>query len=94
MLISGVSSNCNYVHTGVPQGTILGPLLFTIFVNDLPRVVEYCSINLYADDTTIYYSAKDPSIIRDLLGSDLACVAKWIEDNGLKINVSKTQLLV
>ena len=94
MLISGVSSNCNYVHTGVPQGTILGPLLFTIFVNDLPRVVEHCSINLYADDTTIYYSAKDPSIIRDRLGSDLACVAKWIEDNGLKINVSKTQLLV
>ena len=94
MLISGVSSNWNYVHTGVPQGTILGPLLFTIFVNDLPRVVEHCSINLYADDTTIYCSAKDPSIIRDRLGSDLACVAKWIEDNGLKINVSKTQLLV
>ena len=46
VLISGVSSDWNYVHTGVPQGTILGPLLFTIFVNDLPQVVEHCSINL------------------------------------------------
>lgn len=57
---------------------------------------EHCSINLNADDTTIYCSAKDPSIIKDLhvLGSDLSHVAKWIEENGLKINVSKTQLLV
>ena len=84
MLISGVTSDWNHVHTGVPQGTILGPLLFTIFVNDL---VEHCSINLNADDTTIYCSAKDPSIIKDLhvLGSDLSRVAKWIEENGLKI---------
>ena len=59
-------------------------------MNDLPRVVEHCSINLYADDTTIYCSAKD---IRDQLGSDLSTVAKWIEENDLKINVSKTQLL-
>ena len=65
-LISGVSSNWNYVHTGVPQGTILGPLLFTIFVNDLPRVVEHCSTNLYADDTTVYCSASDSSIETNL----------------------------
>ena len=59
---------------------------------------EHCSINLNADDTTIYRSAKDSSIIKDLhvLGSDLSRVAKWIEENCncLKINVSKTQLLV
>ena len=94
MLISSVSSDWNHVHTGVPQSTILGPLPFTIIVNDLPQVVEHCSINLYADDTTIYCSAKDPSVVKDLLGSDLSRVAKLIEENGLKINVSKTQLLV
>ena len=76
MLLSGVSSDWMQVHTGVPQGTILGSLLFTIFVDDLPRVVEHCSINLYADDTTIYCSARDPSDVRDQLGSDLSHVAK------------------
>ena len=78
MLNSGVSSDWNYVHTEIPQDTILGPL-------HRPRVVDHCFINLYAEDTTIYCSAKDPSIIRDRFGSDLASVAKWIEDNGLKI---------
>ena len=78
----------------MPQGTILGPLLFTIFVNNLPRVVDHCSVNLYADDTTIHCSAKALSDVRDQLSSDLSHVAEWIEANGLKINVSKTQLLV
>ena len=54
VVVDGVSSEWARVSMGVPKGSILGPLLFLIFMNDLPKVVEECTINLYADDTTIY----------------------------------------
>ena len=44
------------VYTGVPQGSIIGPLLFSILVNDLPAALSRCKVMLYADDTTMYYS--------------------------------------
>ena len=44
------------IHTGVPQGSILGPLLFSVFINNLPNAVSKCKVMLYADDTTVYYS--------------------------------------
>ena len=54
MVVDGVSSEWARVYMGVPQGPLLGLLLFLIFVNNLPEVVEECTINFYADDTTIY----------------------------------------
>jgi len=78
---------------GVPQGSILGPLLFTLFMNYL-IVIGNCSVNLYADDTTIYYSSRDAQEAQDVLEAELGAVAHWIEQNHLKMNMSKTQLMV
>lgn len=79
------------VRSGVPQGSILGPLLFNIFVNDLPDVVQTSKIMLYADDTTLYYASSCMSEMKEVLTRDLQCVSSWIEQNRLKLNVKKTQ---
>ena len=79
------------VTIGVTQGSILRPLLFLIFVNDLPTKVQHCSINLYANDTSIYASHPDPSMVGTLLEED---ISEWLECNGLKMNMAKTQLVV
>ena len=77
---------------GVPQGSILGSLLFVLFVNDLPNVVEESSINLFVDDTAIYSADSNPKALGDRMERDLGRVTNWIHSNGLNLNVAKTQL--
>ena len=59
----GVTSAPEAVSTGVPQGSILGPLLFILHINDLPEVVSECNILMYADDTVLYCSSSQASVI-------------------------------
>ena len=94
VVMNGVPSQWTEISTGIPQGSILGPLLFVIFVNDLPSVVEECTVNLYADDTALYSVHSDPGELSRRVQEDLQRVAEWITRNGLRMNVNKTQLLV
>ena len=79
---------------GVPQGSILEPMLFLLFVNDLSDVVQHCTVNLYADNTTIYSTDENPVVLGARMEKDLESVANWIKMNDLKMNVVKTQLMV
>ena len=69
-------------------------MLFLLFVNDLSDVVQHCTVNLYADDTTIYSTDENPVVLGARMEKDLESVANWIKMNGLKMNVVKTQLMV
>jgi len=91
--MDGVVSDWSVVTKGVPQGSILGPLLFILFVNDMPDVVKHCTINQYADDITIYASSKNPDAVASALEDDLERISSWIMANGLMMNVAKTQLM-
>ncbi len=94
VVLDGEAAEWCDVERGVPQGSVLGPLLFTIFVNDPPDIVNHCTVNLYADDTTIYVADREPSTFGEKSSNDLERIAVWIESNGLKMSVTKTQAMV
>ena len=68
---------------GVPQGSILGPLLFTLHVNDLPEAVSECSILMYAGDTVLFYSSSQVSTIEMKLNEELLKIERWLFSNSL-----------
>ena len=78
---------------GVPQGSILGPLLFSIYVNDIKDVVKHCKILNYADDTTIYYSSSHPSNIQIAINQDIRNLERWFSTNKMKLNEKKSEFM-
>ena len=76
---------------GVPQGSILGPVLFTLYINDLPTIVKYCRLHIYADDVQLYISCakQNLSCCINNLNEDLRSISEWAKGNGLVLNPSK-----
>ena len=79
---------------GVPQGSILGPILFICFVNDLPEQFENCKIISYADDTQILVSTKSTKEIKLRLENLIQTAQKWYNRNSLLNNASKTEIMI
>ena len=87
--MDGEFSEWANVSTGVPQGSIFLAPCFLIYVNDLPDTVVDCTMNLYADDITIYTANTTPNDVSHSLSTDLVRIADWIQDNKLKMNKCK-----
>ena len=85
-----LSSAAN-ISSGVPQGSVLGPLLFILYINDLPLAVSLSSVMLYADDTVIFTAASSIDQPQLNLSLDLNDVSNWLTGNGLFLNLKKTE---
>ena len=90
-LINGQLSSPKKIICGVPQGSILGPLLFLLHINDMPDSLSHLTPSLYADDTEIYASSNDCADLVDKVNIDLENIRKWMIQNKHQIHPSKSK---
>ena len=91
--IDSVKSDPRNITCGVPQGSILGPLLFLCYVNDM-EISLGCKLMLYADDSVLLVSHKDPDHISNTLSHELESCNKWLVDNKLSLHLGKTEAIL
>ena len=87
--ISNKFSSERDVITGAPQGSINGPLLFNLFINDLTFFIEQCTLSNYADDNNLSISGEDKELIKSMLSSDFMIVEDWFFENYMILNPEK-----
>ena len=95
----GTKSSLSNIMTGVPQGSILGPLLFIIYMNDINKASSILRPLIYADDTTLYstifyFKSRDIKIISSLINVELDKINEWLMANKLSLNVEKSKFML
>ncbi|CAB3997753.1 Hypothetical predicted protein [Paramuricea clavata] len=93
-VINNNKSGQETVQCGVPQGSNLGPLLFSLYINDLPMCLEYTQASMFADDTNLSCTGRTPAEIEHKLNADLSSVNDWLEANRLTLNTDKKEFML
>ena len=96
VMFNNKNSEFTEIRTGVPQGSILGPLLFSIYINDLIKVSNKLNFIMYADDTTIYFDFEDfeKDSLEHQINEELKRLNIWLKLNKLTLNATKTKSMV
>ena len=92
--INNTQSTKNDITVGVPQGSILGPLLFIIYINDIIHSSTVFKFIIFADDTTLYTTLDTQENINDILNDELVQINNWLKVNKLSVNVAKTKAML
>jgi hypothetical protein len=82
------------IKSGVPQGSILGPILFLLYINDIENCSKLISFILFADDTNIFYSNKCLKTLSNIIQTEIDKVAEWLHVNKLSLNTTKTKVIL
>ena len=92
--MNGSASSERTIKCGVPQGSILGPLLFLVYINDFPNCLNRTNPRLFADDTNLTAAGESISDVEMAMNSDLEDLRKWLIANKLSLNVAKTEFIL
>jgi hypothetical protein len=92
--LNGISSSMRQISCGVPQGSILGPLLFIIYINDIICCSDILKFILFADDTNLFFSDKNIYVVESQVNNELGKLSEWFRNNKLSLNVAKTNFIV
>ena len=92
--VNGYQSNMRQLKCGVPRGSVLGPLLFILFINDLHLAVQYSSAHQFADDTNLLVVEKSLKKLSKKVNRDLKLIVEWVRANKLSLNANKTEIII
>ena len=88
------SSESLGINCGVPQGSVLGPLLFLLYINDLPNISKSLNFYVFADDTNIYYESSSLQELEKTINKELHKLYLWLNVNRLSLNIDKTNYII
>ena len=91
---NGVQSSLLHILTGVPQRSILGPLLFLTYINDIINASKFLHLILFADDTNIFLRHSDLNILQSMSNVELDKLSEWFKSNRLSLNIKKTNCIL
>ena len=92
--VGGIDSGTDHIEIGVPQGSCLGPLLFVVYINDLPSGIQNSTVSMYANDTSLSYKSKDLTLLIEAVNDDLRNLETWLKRNKIPLNVTKTHSML
>ena len=92
--MNGYESGLAAIDCGVSQGSLLGPLLFLLYINDLNQAIKFCKVHHFADDTNLLHLSNSIKKLNKLVNADLKHLLNWLNANKISRDVNKTEMVI